>query len=103
MYLKKILKYKKQIKKINKKIILIKKLDKEINKMDLIIISTPMSEYEKIILNLNKNLSHKTLITDVGSTRVNVAKLIKEKIIKKIKLDNEPSYFRFRGKWTKIW
>ena len=50
-------KYKKQIKKINKKIILIKKLDKEINKMDLIIISTPMSEYEKIILNLNKNLS----------------------------------------------
>ena len=77
-------KYKKQIKKINKKIILIKKLDKEINKMDLIIISTPMSEYEKIILNLNKNLSGKTLITDVGSTRVNVAKLIKEKLSKKL-------------------
>ena len=77
-------KYKKQIKKINKKIILIKKLDKEINKMDLIIISTPMSEYEKIILNLNKNLSSKTLITDVGSTRTNVAKLIKEKLSKKL-------------------
>ena len=77
-------KYKKQIKKINKKIILIKKLDKEINKMDLIIISTPMSEYEKIILNLNKNLSGKTLITDVGSTRANVAKLIKEKLSKKL-------------------
>jgi len=77
-------KYKKQIKKINKKIVLIKKLDKEINKMDLIIISTPMSEYEKIILNLNKNLSSKTLITDVGSTRANVAKLIKEKLSKKL-------------------
>ncbi len=77
-------KYKKQIKKINKKIILIKKLDKEINKMDLIIISTPMSEYEKIILNLNKNLSSKTLITDVGSTRAHVAKLIKEKLSKKL-------------------
>ena len=77
-------KYKKQIKKINKKIILIKKLDKEINKMDLIIISTPMSEYEKIILSLNKNLGHKTLITDVGSTRTNVAKLIKEKLSKKL-------------------
>ena len=76
--------YKKQIKKINKKIILIKKLDKEINKMDLIIISTPMSEYEKIILKLNKNLSSKTLITDVGSTRTNVAKLIKEKLSKKL-------------------
>ena len=78
------IKYKKQIKKINKKIILIKKLDKEINKMDLIIISTPMSEYEKIILDLNKNLSGKTLITDVGSTRANVAKLIKEKLSKKL-------------------
>ena len=77
-------KYKKQIKKINKKTILIKKLDKEINKMDLIIVSTPMSEYEKIILNLNKNLSDKTLITDVGSTRANVAKLIKEKLSKKL-------------------
>ena len=77
-------KYKKQIKKINKKIILIKKLDKEINKMDLIIISTPMSEYEKIIPNLNKNLRSKTLITDVGSTRANVAKLIKEKLSKKL-------------------
>ena len=77
-------KYKKQIKKINKKIILIKKLDKEINKMDLIIISTPMSEYEKIIPNRKKNLSSKTLITDVGSTRTNVAKLIKEKLSKKL-------------------
>ena len=77
-------KYKKQIKKINKKTILIKKLNKEINKMDLIIVSTPMSEYEKIILNLNKNLSDKTLITDVGSTRTNVAKLIKEKLSKKL-------------------
>ena len=52
--------------------------------MDLVIISTPMSEYEKIILNLNKNLSDKTLITDVGSTRANVAKLIKEKLSKKL-------------------
>ena len=73
-----------QIKKINKKIIFIKKLDKEIYKMDLIIISTPMSQYEKIILNLNKNLGRKTLITDVGSTRVNVSKLIKEKLSKKL-------------------
>ena len=78
------IKHKKQIKKINKKIIFLKKLDKEINKMNLIIISTPMSQYEKIILNLNKNLSHKTLITDVGSTRVNVSKLVKEKLSKKL-------------------
>ena len=78
------IKYQNQIKKINKKIILIKKLDKKIKNMDLVVISTPMSEYQKIIIKLNKNLSNKTLITDVGSTRGNVAKLIKEKLSKKL-------------------
>ena len=78
------IKYQKQIKKINKKIILIKKLDKKIRDMDLVVISTPMSEYQKIILKLNKNLNNKTLITDVGSTRGNVSKLIKEKLSKKL-------------------
>ena len=78
------IKYQNQIKKINKKIILIKKLDKKIKDMDLVVISTPMSEYQKIIIKLNKNLGNKTLITDVGSTRGNVAKLIKEKLSKKL-------------------
>ena len=78
------IKYQNQIKKINKKIILIKKLDKKIKDMDLVVISTPMSEYQKIIIKLNKNLNNKTLITDVGSTRSNVAKLIKEKLSKKL-------------------
>ncbi len=76
--------YQKEIKKINKKIILIKKLDEEIKNMDLVVISTPMSEYKKIINKLNKNLSDKTLITDVGSTKENVAKLIREKLSKKL-------------------
>jgi len=78
------IKYQNQIKKINKKIILIKKLDKKIKDMDLVVISTPMSEYQKIIIKLNKNLNNKTLITDVGSTRGNIAKLIKEKLSKKL-------------------
>ena len=78
------IKYQNQIKKINKKIILIKKLDKKIKDMDLVVISTPMSEYQKIIFKLNKNLNNKTLITDVGSTRGNVSKLIKEKLSKKL-------------------
>ena len=78
------IKYQNQIKKINKKIILIKKLDKKIKDMDLVVISTPMSEYQKIIIKLNKNLNNKTLITDVGSTRGNVAKLIKKKLSKKL-------------------
>jgi prephenate dehydrogenase len=45
-----------------------------------VVISTPMSEYKKIILKLNKNLGENSLMTDVGSTRGNVAKLIKEKV-----------------------
>ena len=40
--------------------------------MDLVIICTPMSEYQKIIIKLNKNLNNKTLITDVGSTKQNL-------------------------------
>ena len=76
--------YQKQIKKINKKIILIKELDEKIKDIDLLVISTPMSEYKNIINNLNKYLTNKTLITDVGSTRVNVAKLIKQKLSKKL-------------------
>ena len=78
------IKYQNQIKKINKKIVVIKKLDKKIRSMDLVVISTPMSEYNIIINKLNKNLSSKTLITDVGSTRANVSKLIYENLSKKL-------------------
>ena len=78
------IKYQKQIKKINKKVILIKKLDNKIRNIDLVVIATPMSEYKNIIIKLNKNLSGNTLVTDVGSTKENVAKLIKEKLSKKL-------------------
>ena len=77
-------KYRNRIKKINKKIILINKLDKKIQEMNFIIIATPMSEYKKIISKLNIFLKNNTLITDVGSTRSNIAKLIKEKLSKKL-------------------
>tara|TARA_B100001123_G_scaffold66755_1_gene74438 strand:- start:230 stop:1120 length:891 start_codon:yes stop_codon:yes gene_type:complete len=77
-------KYRNQIKKINKKIVLINKLDQSIQEMNFVIIATPMSEYKKIIPKLNIFLKHNALITDVGSTRSNVAKLIKEKLSKKL-------------------
>ncbi len=77
-------KYRNQIKKINKNIILINKLDKSIEEMNFVIIATPMSEYKKIIPKLNIFLNYNALITDVGSTRRNVAKLIKEKLSKKL-------------------
>ena len=37
-----------KIKKINSKIIILKKLDKKISDIDIVIISTPMSQYEKL-------------------------------------------------------
>ena len=77
-------KYKNQIKKINKRIIFVNKLDRILQSMDLVVISTPMSEYQKILIKLNKFLTPRTLITDVGSTRTNVSKLIKRKLSKKL-------------------
>ena len=77
-------KYRNQIKKIDKKIILIKKLDKNIQEMNFVIIATPMSEYKKIISKLNIFLKNNVLITDVGSTRSNVRKLINAKLSKKL-------------------
>ena len=64
-----------EIKKIDKKIIILKKLDNKISDMDFVIIATPMSQYKRIIPHLNKHLSKKSLITDVGSTKENISKL----------------------------
>ena len=78
-------KYKNQIKKISSKIILLEKLDENIADVDFVILSTPMSVYEKIIPSLNKYLSSKTLITDIGSTKENVSKIKKTKLKKTLK------------------
>jgi cyclohexadieny/prephenate dehydrogenase len=55
-----------------------------IPKLDLIIFCTPMSEYEKIILKINKYLVPKTIITDVGSSKESSLILIKKKLKKGI-------------------
>ena len=74
----------KKIKKINSKIIILKKLDKTISDIDFVILSTPMSQYEKIIPYFNKFLSKKTIITDVGSTKENILKLKNKKLKKSL-------------------
>jgi len=55
-----------------------------IPKLDLIILCTPMSEYEKIILKINKYLIPKTIITDVGSAKEISLALVKKKLKKGI-------------------
>ena len=59
-------------------------LKKIIPNLDLIIFCTPLGEYEKIILQINKHLSPKTIITDVGSSKENSMALIKKKLKKGI-------------------
>ena len=69
-----------KIRKINSKIMILKKLDKRISDIDIVVVSTPMSEYQKIIPSLNKFLSKKSIITDVGSTKENILNFKKKKI-----------------------
>ena len=68
-----------KIKKINSKIIILKTLDSRISDIDFVILSTPMSQYAKVIPYLNKFLNSKSIITDVGSTKKNILKLKKKK------------------------
>ena len=71
-----------KIKKLRLPGIVIDKLDKRVINYDLIIFCTPMSEYKNLILKINSFISPKTLITDIGSSKVETSKLIK-KILKK--------------------
>ena len=57
---------------------------KIIPNLDLIIFCTPLSEYKKIILKINKYLLPKTIITDVGSSKEESIELIKNKLKKGI-------------------
>ena len=71
-------------KKINSKIKILDKLDKRIADVDLVVLCTPMSEYENIIPYLNKFLDKKSIITDVGSTKQNVLRLKNKKLNKSL-------------------
>jgi len=72
------------IKKINSKIKILDKLDKRISDVDLVVLCTPMSEYENIISYLNKFLDKKSIITDVGSTKQNVLRIKNKKLSKSL-------------------
>ena len=67
------------IKKINSKTIFVSNLNKDIDKMNFIIICTPMSEYKFIIPKINKSKSENYVVTEVGSTKRNLINLIKNK------------------------
>ena len=71
-----------KIKKLKLPGIIVKSLKDGVINSDLIIFCTPMSEYKKLILKINKFISPKTLITDIGSSKIETTKTIK-KFLKK--------------------
>ena len=73
-----------KIKKLKLPCVVISDLKNIIPKLDLIIFCTPMSEYKKIILKINKYLNPNTIITDVGSSKESILRLINKKLKKGI-------------------
>ena len=61
---------------------IVKSLKEGTSNSDLIIFCTPMSEYKNIILKINKFIPSKTLITDIGSSKIESSKIFK-KFLKK--------------------
>ena len=61
---------------------IVKSLKEGVNNSDLIIFCTPMSEYKNIILKINDFIESKTLITDIGSSKIETSKII-NKFLKK--------------------
>ena len=66
-----------KIKKLKLPCEIIDDLKKIIPNLDLIIFCTPLGEYEKIILEINRYLLPKTIISDVGSSKEKSMYLIK--------------------------
>tara|TARA_Y100000590_G_scaffold401058_1_gene485662 strand:+ start:137 stop:1039 length:903 start_codon:yes stop_codon:yes gene_type:complete len=73
--------------KINKKVVELKIVDDsgaDTKKMsegsDLIIIATPLSSYEDVILKIKKSLKSGTILTDVGSAKEKITSLIEKYI-----------------------
>ena len=71
-----------KIKKLKLPVKILKSLKDNTINLDLIIFCTPMSEYKKLILEINKFISPKTLITDIGSSKIDASQIIK-KFLKK--------------------
>ena len=57
---------------------IVKSLEDGVINSDLVIFCTPMSEYKKLIIKINKFISSKTIITDIGSSKIESSKVIKK-------------------------
>jgi len=71
-----------KIKRLKLPGIIIKSLETGVVKSDLIIFCTPMSEYKNLIKKINNFILPKTIITDIGSAKIESSKII-NKFLKK--------------------
>ena len=64
---------------------IINKLNNVPNNIDLIILCTPMSQYQNVVTKINKYISNNTIVTDVGSTKDTSSKQVR-KLLNKNKI-----------------
>ena len=74
----------KKIKRLKLPGTLIRKPEDVVSQSELIIFCTPMSEYKKIILKMNKELDSRNIITDVGSSKVKSLEIVNKNLKKDI-------------------
>ena len=72
----------KKIKRLKLPGTLIRKPEDVVSQSELIIFCTPMSEYKKIILKINKNLHSRHIITDIGSSKLKSLKVVNKNLRK---------------------
>jgi len=70
------------IKKLNIKCKIVNNIKNISSNIDLIILCTPMSQYSNAILKINKLVTNKTIVTDVGSSKELSFKNVKRKLKK---------------------
>ena len=73
-----------KIKKLKLPGTITKKPEDIMSEINMIIFCTPMSEYKKIILKLNKFLTKNHIITDIGSSKSNSLKVVNKNLKKNI-------------------
>ena len=78
------------IKKLKMGCKIINKFDNSSINFDLIILSTPMSQYQNVITKIKKYISNKTILTDVGSTKELISKKVKKLLNNKIWIPSHP-------------
>ena len=73
-----------KIKKLRLPGIIVNKLSNAVSKSELIIFCTPMSEYKKLILKINKDLTTRHIITDIGSSKLETMVVLKKNLKKDV-------------------